>query len=131
MVSHRIFLTVVFCSLWVLPGCGKSDQSKAVSVAKGVVTLNGVALTEGTVNFNSPSTGNGAIAQLGPEGKFTIAGGIVPGEYKVTITPPTPTPENPTPKASDIPEKYRTEATTDLTATIKGTSSDLKFELKP
>lgn len=129
MIRHGLLLFATLFSLSTLAGCG-TPPPLVVPEVKGTVTLNGTALTEGTINFTSRHSGNAAIAHLGPEGKFTVAGGIVPGEYTVTITPPTPTPEDPTPKTSDIPEKYRTEETSDLTAKISGTTSDLKFELK-
>jgi len=118
-----------FCGLWSLSGCGGTPAKETPTGVKGVVTLAGKPLSEGTVNFSNSSTGNGAVAQLGSEGKFTVTGGVVPGEYKVTITPPTPTPENPAPKPSSIPDKYRNEATTDLKAKISSGANDLKFEL--
>jgi len=37
--------------------------------------------------------------------------------------------ENPAPKPSSIPDKYRNEATTDLKAKISSGANDLKFEL--
>jgi len=118
-----------FYGLWSLSGCGGTPAKETPTGVKGVVTLAGKPLSEGTVNFSNSSTGNGAVAQLGSEGKFTVTGGVVPGEYKVTITPPTPTPENPAPKPSSIPDKYRNEATTDLKAKISSGANDLKFEL--
>ena len=92
--------------------------------------LAGKPLAEGTVSFSNSSNGTGAIAQLGAEGKFTVTGGVVPGEYKVTVTPPEATPDNPAPKASEIPQKYRSEATTDLKCKIASGTNDLKFELQ-
>lgn len=124
-------LAILMACLLVATGCGKSGPKQTPPVVvKGQVTLDGKGLDEGTVNFTSPGTGNGAIAKIGPEGKFVVTGGIVPGEYKVTITPPTPTPEDPKPKASNIPKKYRDIKTSDLTANVSGKDSELKFELK-
>lgn len=129
MISRRMMVVAGFCGLWSLSGCGGTPAKETPTGVKGVVTLAGKPLSEGTVNFSNSSTGNGAVAQLGSEGKFTVTGGVVPGEYKVTITPPTPTPENPAPKPSSIPDKYRNEATTDLKAKISSGANDLKFEL--
>lgn len=129
MISRRMMVVAGFCGLWSLSGCGGTPAKETPTGVKGVVTLAGKPLSEGTVNFSNSSTGNGAVAQLGAEGKFTVTGGVVPGEYKVTITPPTPTPENPAPKPSSIPDKYRNEATTDLKAKISSGANDLKFEL--
>ena len=130
MISRKFVLAMVIGVSGALMGCSRPAAPPVVLEVKGTVTLDGAALTEGTINFTSAHSGNAAIAHLGPEGKFVITGGIVPGEYKVTITPPTPTPDNPTPKTSDIPEKYRSEETTDLTAKVSSTAGDLKFELK-
>lgn len=129
MISRRMMVVAGFYGLWSLSGCGGTPAKETPTGVKGVVTLAGKPLSEGTVNFSNSSTGNGAVAQLGSEGKFTVTGGVVPGEYKVTITPPTPTPENPAPKPSSIPDKYRNEATTDLKAKISSGANDLKFEL--
>lgn len=128
MIPRRLLIASLLCFSTVA-GCG-SPPALVVPEVKGIVTLDGAALTEGTINFTSRHSGNAAVAHLGPEGKFVVTGGIVPGEYTVTITPPTPTPDDPTPKKSDIPEKYRAEETTDLTAKISGTANELKFELK-
>lgn len=129
MISRRLMIVTSFCGLWALSGCGGAPAKETPTGVKGVVTLAGKPLAEGTVSFSNSSTGNAAVAQLGAEGKFTVTGGVVPGEYKVTITPPTPTPDNPAPKPSSIPDKYRNEATTDLKAKISSGANDLKFEL--
>ncbi len=129
MFSRRMIIAICMSGLWATSGCSGTPAKETPTGVKGIVTLAGKPLTEGTVSFSNSSTGNGAIAQVGAEGKFSVTGGVVPGEYKVTITPPTPTPENPAPKQSAIPEKYRTEATTDLKAKVTAGSNDLKFEL--
>lgn len=130
MVTRYLLTLALLCNLVIFPGCGSSGPAKVVPAGvQGLVTLGGKGLEEGTVNFSSAATGNGAIAKIGAEGKFVVTGGVVPGDYKVTITPPTPTPDNPKPKASKIPKKYRDLKTSDLTAKITSSSNDLKFEL--
>lgn len=129
MLSRRLMIAAGFCGLWAVSGCSGTPAKETPTGVKGIVTLAGKPLPEGTVSFSNSATGNAAVAQLGAEGKFTVTGGVVPGEYKVTITPPTPTPDNPAPKASAIPEKYRNEATSDLKAKISSGANDLKFEL--
>ena len=130
MVKRLVILTAVF-GIWAVSGCGNEAKPTTSSSVEGVVTLNGTELVEGgTVNFTSPSTGNAAIALVGPDGKFVVIGGMVPGEYKVTVTPLTPTPEHPTPKDSSVPGKYRSPVTSDLTSKITSGKNDLKFELK-
>lgn len=131
MTSRSLIIASSICSLFAIVGCSGGTSGPAPSMVAGSVTLAGKALSDGTVSFSSPGTGNGAIAKLGAEGKFVVSGGVVPGDYRVTVTPPTPTPDNPTPPASDIPEKYRSETTSDLTCKITGGSNTLKFELMP
>ena len=82
------------CCLVATIGCGDSSRPTAPSTVRGVVTLDGQALAEGVVNFSSSSTGDAAIAKVA-DGKFVVTGGMVPGTYKVSVTPPTPTPDNP------------------------------------
>jgi len=130
MVSRWVVLTAV-CGIWAVSGCGSESKPTASSSVEGVVTLNGADLIEGgTVNFTSPATGNAAIAMVGPDGKFVVVGGMVPGEYKVTVTPLAPTPEHPAPKESSVPDKYRSPVTSDLTSKITSGKNELKFELK-
>jgi len=130
MVLRRMILAAMVSVCGLVSGCGGDSRPTAPSVVQGVVTLNGTALTEGTVNFASPTTGNAAIAQVGADGKFVVTGGMVPGDYKVMVTPPTPTPENPNPPDSQIPEKYRTVETSDLKSKITGGRNEVKLELK-
>jgi hypothetical protein len=130
MFLRRSLAPMAASVLMVCVGCG-GRVKPALTVVQGVVTLNGAALNEGNVNFSSASTGNGAIAKLEADGKFMVKDGMLPGEYQVTITPPTPTPDNPKAKPSDIPPRYRTNAKTDLVAKISPAQNNLKFELKP
>jgi len=131
MVSRRAVLTAVLGICLTGLGCGGAAKPTTSSTVKGVVYLNGEELTEGgTVSFASPATGNGAIAMVGPDGSFVVAGGMVPGDYKVTVTPPMPTPDHPDVKDSRVPEKYRTVEGSDLTQKISGGENELKLELK-
>lgn len=108
-------------------GCGGSS-SGLTSKVKGTITLDGVTLQAGTINFASPTTGDAAIAQV-TDGKFVV-GRMAPGVYKVVVTPPTPTPDNPVTPESKIPAKYRAPETSDLTSTIKGGTIEVNFDLK-
>lgn len=94
-------------------------------------------MTEGFVGFTSKETGSGQTLPLGPGGKFAFAEPVVIGPYAVSITPPEgnpPTVENPAPKPPDpknIPQKYRSDATTDLTAEVKEGKNEFTFDMKP
>jgi len=131
VVSRLAVLTSVLGFLGAVSGCAGDARPTTSSIVQGIVTLNGEELTEGgNVNFASPSTGNAAIAMVGPDGTFVVTGGMIPGEYKVTVTPPTPTPDHPDPIESKVPEKYRNRETSDLTSKITSGKNELKLNLK-
>ncbi len=132
MVSRLVLVTSIVGLCWAACGCAGGPPPPSVSsTVEGLVTLDGADLTEGgTVNFTSPSTGNAAIAMVGPDGRFVVLSGMVPGDYKVTLTPQGPTPQNPAPRESKIPTKYRSDKTSDLTTKISSGKNELKFELK-
>ena len=124
-------------AVW-LAGCGPAGPRKGV--VEGQVTFKGAPVTEGTVSFQRP--GSAAEAQLGPDGRYSIAedGGLPVGEYIITITPalfedrsdpklpPNTISEK---KAPNIPEKYRREGSTPLRETVQPGKNVFNFELKP
>lgn len=121
----------VLCGVAVLlTGCG-GGSSKPVGSVTGVVSLGGTPLTEGEVNLYSAESGSGAIAKIGPDGKFKIDGELPTGTYSVTVKPPGPTPDNPKPKPTKIPKKYQIDKTTDLTAKVEAKANDIKLDLVP
>ncbi|MES2789328.1 MAG: hypothetical protein V4719_06880 [Planctomycetota bacterium] len=118
-------------------GCSGSDH-KITGKVTGKVTYQGAPVTAGVVYLNSSTTGTGGTGVLGEDGKFTIAEPIEAGEYKVTVTPPPPPPPRadqapppPVAKVTNIPNKYWTEAKSDLKATVDEGDNVLEFDLKP
>ena len=87
---------LVLCSL---PGCGKPPLPDTVPVA-GTVTYQGAPLEGATVTFRNTSiaaldAGGLAMGTTDAEGKFVVqshfgptdvAEGVVPGEYRVTVS---------------------------------------------
>ncbi|MCA9116767.1 MAG: carboxypeptidase regulatory-like domain-containing protein [Planctomycetaceae bacterium] len=123
-------------SLVLLAGCGGSSEVAKQPVT-GRVTFDGEAVTEGTVNFFSPETGAGASAPLDSTGSFKMEEGIPAGTYKVSIQPPSqevaagaPEPENPK-EYPNIPEKYRSDTTSGLTANVTDGENSFDFPLAP
>lgn len=117
-------------------GCG-TDGPPSGTVS-GRVTFQGEPVTSGVVNLTSQTLGIGASGTLGEDGQYHIADQLKTGEYKVIITlppPPPPRPEDGPPKPQqelkNIPAKYRSEATSDLTATIHEGTNTADFDLKP
>ncbi len=135
MASFRFGVLAIAIGLFTLPGCGEtSTMPKTVEVA-GTVTVNGKPLTEGMINFSSSSTGDAANAKIGPDGRFLFGNGVLPGTYRVTITPQgsdTPPAPGVTPPSLnlEIPSKYTDVTSTDLKAVVAPGSDDFTFDLK-
>jgi hypothetical protein len=114
-------------------GCGPGERPVAV---RGKVTFQGRPVTEGTVQFNDARTGRGAEAELGPGGSYKAT--LPPGDYAVIILPPLLFVESrsgpPDPrfkKVRNVPEKYRSTATSDLTAAVSADRAVHDFDMKP
>ena len=136
-VVRRIAVAASCLTIGVMSGCGGATERVSGSVS-GRVTFKGQPVTSGVVNLMSKSRGIGASANLGDDGKYKITEPVETGEYKVVVTlapPPPPRPEDGPPKpaqpAANIPEKYRSEATTDLTTMVEEGENALDFDLSP
>jgi hypothetical protein len=118
-----------------LMGSGCSSGDRPIPI-RGKVTFRGEPVTEGTVQFNDEKTGRGTEVELGPDGAYQAA--LPAGEYKVIILPPLRIVESqsgpPDPqfkKVKNIPEKYRSTATSGLSATVSADQTVHDFDLKP
>jgi hypothetical protein len=142
MMRQRLLLALV--ATLVLAGCQRGPSMPAVVPVKGKVLLpGGEPLRGGRLNFlpKNPA-GLGGIepfADIGQDGTFSVTtyqenDGAIPGTYVVTITPVNFKAKggNPVrlPNAAQIPNKYLEEATSDLTADIKGEATDLTLQLR-
>jgi len=124
-------------SLTFAMGCQKQDGRPPKADVSGSVTFQGKPVPEGQINFLSGSTGMAAAAVLQTDGKFVVEGGLEPGEYKVSITPPPSedvagAPQTSPPKEyPDIPLKYRSDVTSELKTTVEPGGSQLSFDMQP
>jgi hypothetical protein len=121
-------------ALCVAAGCG-GGPSKPSATVSGEVLFEGKPVEAGMVNFESPATGMATQAPL-RSGSFQFPQPVPLGSYKVSIAPPPdppPVPGQTQPPADpkDIPKKYRSITTSDLTAEVKSGGAPFKFELKP
>jgi hypothetical protein len=132
-------ILAALCAL-TIAGCGSAGDRDAgpSGAVSGTVTFEGQPVTEGSVQFYSEEAGSGGTGSLDQTGRFTITEPIPVGTYKVSITPPEePAPESETgefavPKEySNIPESYRSELTTSLTADVTKGDNTVEFDLKP
>jgi hypothetical protein len=114
-------------------GCGSGDRPVAV---RGTVTFQGRPVAEGTVQFNDATTGRGAEAELRPDGSYEAL--LPAGEYTVVILPPLRfvvsrggPPDPQFKKVRDIPVKYRSTATSGLTAAVRADKAVHDFDMNP
>jgi len=135
--ARRLIGAVGAVGVLLFAGCGGGGSDTPRGDVSGTVTYQGQPVTEGTVNFLSPETGRSASATLDAQGKFTVDGGVEAGSHVVTITPPfvevPPGGDEPPPEPKEyanIPEKYRSDTTSDLTAEVKPGKNQFSFELE-
>lgn len=109
--------------LAALAGCG---GKAAVAKVSGKVTVGGQPVTGAMINFVSSETGVAASDGLDASGAYDIPSGLKPGTYKVFVVPassadqpPMPGKPPPKPAESKVPPKYRSDATSGLTAELK------------
>lgn len=126
---HRVVLLI--CACWLI-GCG--PKGPATGSVQGTVTHNGQALTVGTVTLMNPETGIGGSAELDATGSFHIES-LRTGTYRVAIQPPAaPSPEETAAGATveplDIPAKYQSPDTSELTATVNVGNNTVDLDLK-
>ena len=121
--------------LLLTAGCGTGKPPSA-SVA-GKVTAAGRPVTTAMINFVNPQSGAAASCDLDASGAYSISAGLAPGAYKVFVVPKSSMDQAPKPgqaavpgPASNVPLKYRSDATSGLTAEIKpGANPNLDFKL--
>ena len=129
-----------------LAGCGGGSKTSPVS---GVVLLDGKPVADATVQFVPQEKGRDATGQTDKSGEFAMTtfksrDGVVPGEYKVVISPPTGVADTKAyttsedamlaakPQAkidSGFPQKYTRPDQTPLTQSVP-TKGSVRFELK-
>ena len=121
----------------VLAAFGCADERPAPTAkVEGTVTFGDQPVAAGEVVFMTKGTGFAATAPV-VDGKYKMESPIEAGVYTVLVTPappPPPDPVNPLPppkEPKDIPEKYRSEVTSPLTASVEGGENEVSFNLEP
>lgn len=102
-------------------GCGSAEEEapEATAHPSGTVTVNGRAVTRGTVALYSLQSGASAEATLDRGGKFELTDPLAPGEYTVFLS-----------HAAGVPEKFLSETSSDYTVTLKEGANELAIDLK-
>lgn len=117
-------------------GCGGGGPArKPTGKVEGTVTFEGKPVEAGSVGLELKGGGGGALATIGAGGKFTIPE-VPVGNYVVTVTPVELTPDDVSagktaPPSDNIPEKYRSIQSSDITAEVKEGANTVNVEMKP
>lgn len=121
------YLPIWLCACMLL-GCGGKEERPS-AVIKGVVTLDGKPLEQGSVHFTSPQTGESAYSNLGPGGEYSVkfpaadlgkAYQVSIGKTIVEETDAHALAANPAaPLTVKIPGKYAERTTSGLTVTVE------------
>ncbi|PQO26073.1 hypothetical protein C5Y96_21730 [Blastopirellula marina] len=137
------FLVATLCSVSLvcltLTGCGQGRTS-AGATASGIVTVEGVPLTGGTVAFSPVNSGSSAFGHIQPDGTYHVetdsqTTGLAPGDYQIAIyfSPPetedaagnTVVGENP------VAKKYADFDRSGLKVTANAGDNKFDFDLDP
>ena len=129
MLRSRFASTACACALAALvlvlvsaTGCGSAKQQEAAEAtaqASGSVAVNGKAVRDGTVGFYSLGSGASGQASVDKAGKFQLQSPLAPGEYTVYLS-----------GASNVPEKFQSETSSDYRVTLKEGANELTIDLK-
>ncbi len=133
MILHSAAIVLLGTAACLLAGCGQTPHSNKPSGNLTVkVTYGGEPVTIGTVFLMSHETGLGGGANLNEEGIAQIR--AVPlGDYIATVGPPELDLTDPNPQQVDypnIPQKFRSDSTSPLRATVAPENATIEFELK-
>jgi hypothetical protein len=131
------FRAAAVASLLLFAGC---DSGPPVGQVSGKVTFRGQPVTEGRVSFTHVDAGYGADALLEEDGTFSIVtdeGGLLVGDYRVSVTPlvvmddsdPNTPPVGVEKPAPNIPKKYRDESTSGFTASVTEGRNEVNFDM--
>jgi len=127
---------IVAVSLALVAGCGPA--AKPSGDVTGKVTYKGAVVPDAKIQIQSPETGYADGAKLDAAGKYQFATPVVAGKYNVSIEPiiqqpvagTAPATTKPAERA-DIPKKYRSSATSELTLTVtKGKTTTFDVDMK-
>ncbi|MFN0196382.1 MAG: hypothetical protein ACKVT0_06535 [Planctomycetaceae bacterium] len=119
------------CLLALVAGCGDGSDAKPMGNVAGKITVAGKPLVEGRINFVSDK-GAAAGGNIKPDGSYSLDGPLPVGVYTAFITfdiPPSRLGTDAEKILKTVPEKYRGQATSGLTAVIKEGSTEYNFDL--
>lgn len=137
--SFGLLILALTATTFAMAGCGGGggrQPTGPTGTVSGTVTFQGQPVTEGTVRLYNPSTAEESTGPLDSAGKFQLSQPVPVGTYKVTVLPPKePDPQIGVPyqpkEHKNIPQKYRSELTSDLTTDVKEGPNTVTVDLQP
>ncbi len=120
-LTGRIFPAAMFLFFMIICGCGSTTEEAAdpTAQASGTVSVEGKAVGRGEVCFYSLASGATGQTALSKGGKFQLESPLVPGDYAVYLI-----------GASNVPEKFLSETSSDYKVTLKEGANDLTINLQ-
>lgn len=136
-LSASLLAPLFICSLVLMGGCGKSNTVKTGSVS-GTVQVKGAPLQDGQIVFSSDVLGVNQSTAIQSDGSYSFAAPMPVGDYRVYFLPPNdsdiqpgPATQQPRVALKNVPEKYRSETSTDLTVIVTEGKNTTPIEIQP
>ena len=126
----RLLFAMCLCSA-IFAGCGPAQ--KPVGTVKGSVTLDGQPYADAAIVFMSLKSGQAASVDIQPGGMFQLPAPLPVDSYTVYLAPKAPVEsDQPKPITIDksVPEKYWSEASSDVKIEVQEGENDVRVELK-
>ncbi|WP_143393860.1 hypothetical protein [Fimbriiglobus ruber] len=138
-MPRRCFVGVFFLCIPLLVGCSSNNKTAGRVSVIGSVSLKGVPLSEGVVQFEPMEKQNTSAAVVLVGGNFSIssANGLQPGMYLVRVSTKEEQnkPLDPnlplTPSGNNLPGSSKTEAKKPVIPPEWGAKSKQQVEVKP
>ena len=128
------FVLPLVCMISAVPGCSEAPSGPPHFETQGIVTFNSEPVPGAVVVFSSEKLRVFRGARTKDDGSFRVVAasntGLPSGDYQVAVRPAPGGDEEPVNfNRPDIPEKYRSEATSGLTFTLEAGAPFLEIEL--
>ncbi|MGB9690319.1 carboxypeptidase regulatory-like domain-containing protein [Thermogutta sp.] len=125
---------IVILVVWANTGCS-GRKIKPKGIVQGKIIFKGRPYTEASVVFLNRATGQGGSANIEADGSFKLPKPIEVGTYIVYLAPKMENDPAAEPKPvsidKSVPEKYWSEATSDIQFEVQKGLNEFIIELKP
>ena len=122
-------LILVLCA----GGCGSGTPAVETGSVAGVVQLDGQPVSNARVSFYNAERGAGATADVASDGSYSLPEPVPVGRYIISVIRPdggSPLSAEQQPEADwNIPDKYSSEATSDISVQIQAGENKVPVDL--